>query len=92
VRGVVGSLVVGAGSRALMYMVTKGQQATHLLSLYQPCRKIIRSAKCTFAEIITKNYINRYRKCNCNKRDAAGPVISMYVHFTVHTSDVLINK
>jgi hypothetical protein len=32
VHGVVGSLVVGAGNRALMYMVTNGRQATHILS------------------------------------------------------------
>jgi hypothetical protein len=33
VHGVVGSLVIAAGNRALMYMVTTGRQAAHLLSI-----------------------------------------------------------
>jgi hypothetical protein len=48
VHDVVALLVVGTGKRALLYMVTTGRQAGHLLAFYQPCRKRVGSAKCTF--------------------------------------------
>jgi hypothetical protein len=54
-----------------------------MASLYQPCRKRIRS---------TKGTIEIGKVTATNEMLLNWPVISMYVHFTFHTSDVLINK
>jgi hypothetical protein len=74
------------------YMVSTVRQARSLsLSLYQPCRKRVRSAKYTLLKSLPGlTYIEIGNVIAKNEMLLKWAVISMYVHFTYHIS--LINK